>query len=332
MAVDGTAYYNYYNLKGRYTPETPQVPSWKKEYSVTKDEVKSNNRSQEDDAYKAYSKLEDVYYAVSVRNREKYSDVNDLYAYLNEKYYSNSSYNGYSYEEKKAMYFNELEMTLFGCLGGGGNVDDPHLSGDVCDPTDSEKQSYNRKMVSTQIQNILTNSGINLSLLNSSKLIFTIDPFNYMLKVSGVEDDSLAQQIESALNSGNNAKQLFYHILNSNSDNISRDVITKYRALKDFQNVTGLDLRDYSVTDDGFVNADGENALDIYKEYLKSTNAVPSEFKGTAYSYFAEQLQKLSRMNFSEIQDLNLEIGYGQNGLYDISDENIYVSTFNALV
>jgi len=45
------------------------------------------------------------------------------------------------------MYENELKMTLFGCLNGGGNVNDPHIDGAVCDPTESEQKSYNRQMV-----------------------------------------------------------------------------------------------------------------------------------------------------------------------------------------
>ncbi|MBA4687634.1 MAG: DUF4885 family protein [Candidatus Galacturonibacter soehngenii] len=331
MAVEGTAYYNYYNIKGRYSPKTPQIPSWKKEYAVTTDEVRSNNRSQDEDAYKAYSKLEDIYYSVSVRNREKYSNVDDLYTYLNEKYNS-SSFNRYSYEEKKAMYFNELEMTLYGCLGGGGNVDDPHLSQKVCDPTDSEKQVYNRNMVNLQVRNILTNSGFDLSLLSQRSVVLKIDPFYYKLSVIGLEDTSISQQIEQVLNSSNNAKQLFYHILNSNASGISKDVLTKYRALKDFQNVTGLDLRDFFVTQDGFVNAAGENALELYKEYLKSSSAIPSEFKGVAYGHFAEQLGKLAKMDVSKILDLNLEIGLGEYGLYNVTDESIYVSRFDTMV
>lgn len=44
-------------------------------------------------------------------------------------------------------------MTLYGCLNGGGNVNDSHLSENVRDLSDSDKQSYNRKMVNIQIGN-----------------------------------------------------------------------------------------------------------------------------------------------------------------------------------
>jgi hypothetical protein len=331
MAVEGTEYYNYYNIAGRFTPETAQAPAWKKKYSVTTDEVKSSNYSQEEDAYKAYSALEDIYYAASVQNREKYSDVNDLYAHLSEKYLFNKDYSDCSYSEKQAMYFNELNMTLYGCLSNGGNLNDPRLKGEVEDLTDSGKQSYNRQMVNTQIWNIFKNNGIDMSALKNRGLIFTIDPFNYILKVSGTEDESISEKMEAALNSGNNARQLFYHILNSSSSSISQDVLTKYQALKDFQNVTELDLRDFFSTEEGFVNSDGVKALDIYKESLKSSDTIPSEFKSDAYSYFSALLQKLSETDFSEIPDLNLTIGFDSNGLYDISDKIIHVASFNQL-
>ena len=38
-----TAYYNYYNIPYRYTPDTPKTPAWKEELKVVKDQVKSNN-------------------------------------------------------------------------------------------------------------------------------------------------------------------------------------------------------------------------------------------------------------------------------------------------
>lgn len=330
MAVDQSAYYNYYHIKSYDSPNTPQVPEWKKKYAVTTDEIRSNNFSREDDAYEAYSKLEDIYYSVAVRNRQNYSNVIDLYAYLSQKYLFHSDYNGYRYEEKQAMYFNELEMTLYGCLNGGGNVNDPRLTKDVCDPSDTTIQSYNRKMVNIQLQNVLANNGIKLSALYNSKLVFAIDLFHYRLTVYGAEDEKMANQIEQALNRGKNAKQLFYHILNSRINSIPKEIITKYRAIKGFQKVTGLDLRDFIVTEVGFVNLEGKNALEIYREFLKETDSIPNDSKRAAYSYFSEQLQKLAKINFSNIMDLNLEIGYEANKLTLLSDEWIVTNRFHA--
>ena len=134
-----TAFYNYYNISYRYTPEAPKTPAWKEDLKIVKDQVKSNNRDPESERYKAFEKLEDTYYAMGVRNRAKYTTVSQVYAALSEKY-SSDYYKQFSELEVTAMYDNELEMTLFGCLGGGGNLDDPHLKGEVRDVT--EKQAH----------------------------------------------------------------------------------------------------------------------------------------------------------------------------------------------
>lgn len=325
-----TKYVNYYNVKGRYTTEAPQTPAWKKKYEVTTDKIKSKNYSQNSDAYKAYCKLEKTYYSSSVSNRSKYQDVNELSSALGQKYLFSPAYNGYSYSERRAMYENELEMTMYGCLSGGGNVNDPCLSGAVCEPSEEDKSSFNRQMVNSQFQNILSNNGINLGLLNDITL--TIEPFKYQLKISGVDNEELIQRLKEALNKDNNSNQLFFHILHSCSTNISDDVRMKYRVFKDFQNVTGLDLRDFEQTNNVFINKEGETALDVYKESLKTTTSVPNEFKGNAFSYFEGLLGKISKHKFSEIPDLNLSIGYKDGRLYDISNENVQKYTFNISV
>ncbi len=85
MAIE-SYYYNHYNLKGTYTCETPEIPAWKEEYAVTINEISSNNKRQNSDAYKAYCKLEETYYNLSVANREKYDTKDELVAALSKKY------------------------------------------------------------------------------------------------------------------------------------------------------------------------------------------------------------------------------------------------------
>lgn len=329
MDVNST-YYNHYNVKGRYTTETAQTPAWKKKYEVITDEIKSNNYSQNSDAYKAYCKLDETYYSASVSNRAKYKNADELSNALGQKYLFNPAYKDYTYSQRRAMYENEMEMTMYGCLSGGGNLNDPHLSGAVCEPSETEKISYNRQMVNTQFQNILSKFGISLDASDDLKM--TIDPFEYKLKVFGIENKELIQHLEEAFNSGDNSNQLFFHILHNCSTNISDNVRTKYCALKDFQNVTGLDLRDFKQAENGLINNDGTNALDIYKQALKTTKSVPAQFKANAYSYFESLLQKLSKDNFSEIPDLNLSIGYKNGMLYDVSNLDVQKETFNVSV
>ena len=325
-----TAFYNYYNISYRYTPEAPKTPAWKEDLKIVKDQVKSNNRDPESERYKAFEKLEDTYYAMGVRNRAKYTTVSQVYAALSEKY-SSDYYKQFSELEVTAMYDNELEMTLFGCLGGGGNLDDPHLKGEVRDVTEKQAHEYNRKTINMQLCNIFGNAGIDNAMLSKYNMTFSIDPYNYSLKVSGVDDAGLTAMLEKLLNKDHNARELFYHIMHSNRASISDYAKAKYHTLNSFASVTGQDPRQYRQTEAGLVNDRGENILDIYREALKTSDAVPAQFKGTAYNVFEENIRKLLAEGFYRIPDLNLRIGYKDGMLQDLPNEDIMHDSFDQM-
>jgi len=312
MKVNGQSqYFNYYNVKGRYTPETPQTPAWRKAFEVVDDRVESNNHSQESDLYKAYVKLEEIYYDVAVSNRAKYKDKASLMSGLEQKYSATGPYGAYSRDERMAMFRNEMDITMFGVCG---NMTDPRLGGPVKATTDTEQAAYNRQMVNTQLSNILSNAGLDISLLGD--MTFSIEPFDHTLTVLGVDDEK-ATIIEHLLNSDRNSTELFYHIMQSNRSRIDGDVRDKYRAMRDFKEITGEDLRAYRQTESGFVDANGRNALDVYKEALKTTDSVPAQFKGVVYEMFSDSLQSLMGKSFSDIPDLILQIGFSNGELQD---------------
>lgn len=328
--MKNTAYYNYYNISYRYTLDTPKTPAWKEKLKVVKEQVKSNNHDPESERYKAFEKLEDTYYAMGVRNRAKYTTVSQVYAALSEKY-SSDYYKQFSELEVTAMYDNELHMTLYGCLSGGGNVDDPHLKGEVRDVTEKQAHEYNRKTINMQLCNIFGNAGISSDLLNKYNMTFSIDPYNYSLKVLGVDDAGLTAMLEKLLNKDNNSRELFYHILHSNRASISENAKAKYHTLNSFVSVTGQDPRQYRQTESGLVNDKGENILDVYREALKTSDAVPARFKGAAYSVFEENIRKLLAEGYYSIPDLNLNIGYKDGMLQDLSNEDIMHNRFDQM-
>ena len=307
-----TAYYNYYNVKGRYSPETPQTPSWKKLYTETDDKIQSNNHNPESELCQAFLKLEETYYAVSVSNREKYKTEDALKQALAEKYLTGSAYSQYSRTERQAMYQNELNMSLFGC--SSFNLNDPHLNGPVMGETDEERAEYNRQRVNTQINSILANAQIDTGSLG--KITFFIEPYNHTLSVAGVENPDTAAAIESLLNEGRNATELFYHIFKSNYFGLAEDIKTKYRLIQDFKNITGLDLRLFHQTENGLENDSGQNALDLYREGLKTTGSVPAAYKGVAYDLFAEKITLLGE-NFANIPEMPLSIDFENGQLQD---------------
>lgn len=307
-----TAYYNYYNVKGRYSPETPQTPSWKKLYTATEDAIQSNNHNPESELCQAFLKLEETYHAASVSNREKYKTEDALKQALAEKYLTGNAYSQYSRTERQAMYQNELNMTLFGC--SSFNLNDPHLNGHVMGKTDEERAGYNRQMVNTQIGNILSNAQIDINSLG--KITFSIEPYNHTLSVAGVENANMAAAIENLLNDGRNSIELFHHILQSNSYSIAEDIKTKYRLIQDFKNITGLDLRQFHPAGNSLENDNGQNALDLYREALKTTSNVPAEYKGVAYDLFSEKIALLGE-NFANIPEMHLSIAFENEQLQD---------------
>jgi hypothetical protein len=315
MAIE-TVYYNYYNIKDRYTPKAPQKPSWKKDCEVVTDKIQATNGNSESKKNKMYERLEARYYSASVANRSKYRTEDEVYTALWDKYLSNNSkYSGkYNETQRRAMYENELQMTLYGC--GAGNPLDPFAGEGVCQDESfyEEQKSYNRKMVTTQINSLFEANGLN-SLIGSQMLTFTMNPLTYQLSVSGTDDEDLKQKIEEILNKDKNSSELFFHIMRNSSSAISSDARNKYLLMSEFYDATGQDLREYIQRDGGFYDKDGNNALDVFKNGLVESDTTQ---KGETYGYFQDLLRRVSHVDISNVPDMVLSIGYQSGVLMDL--------------
>ena len=75
-----------------------------------------------------------------------------------------------------------------------------------------------RNQIDQSVQTLLAENGIDLAYDTSFRL--TVDPTSYSIKVSGLEDDALAEAIEQALNSGDNGKNLYNHLKLTGSDSV----------------------------------------------------------------------------------------------------------------
>ena len=325
-------YYNYYNVKGRYTVSEPQKTGWEKRYESVEDRIESNNSKKDSELYKAYVKLEDIYYDLGAANRAKYSSYYEMQMAISQKYlFHNSPYYGkYSYTERQAMYQNELSMSAFGYCS---NMMDPRLNGPVYGETDSEKKSYNRQCVNNQINNIFANNGISKTFFTNNSFSFTINPYTYQLNVDGNADKSIISQMEALLNENGNSKELFFHILNSiGSSNVDKNVLAKYRAASMLKEYTDLDIRDFTQTKDGLIDKDGNNILDVFKKKIKESSKVPPEFKGAAYDTFAEYIKQITSTDVNNITNMYLSIGFENGQLKDMSNSNIIKTGFNFAV
>jgi len=194
------------------------------------------------------------------------------------------------------------------------------------DPTQEsvEKKLLNRQKVNEQLQALFSTNGLNIP--KNANLTFTIDPNHFKLVVSGSTDESLVKQIEDILNTSNNTRELFFHIMKSRNDDSTQftpDSLAKFHLVNQIKTVTGYNLKDLSIVNGQFVTDTGANIFDIYKEELLK-NPYTAENARIAASHYGAQLFDLAKNGYDSIPDLVLSIGYENGSLYDIGQKVNY--------
>ncbi|KUF22557.1 DUF4885 family protein [Bacillus sp. G1(2015b)] len=194
------------------------------------------------------------------------------------------------------------------------------------DPTQEsvEKKILNRQKVNEQLQDLFSKNGITIP--KNTNLTFTIDPNNFKLVVSGSTDESLMKQIEDLLNTTNNTRELFFHIMKSRNDDSTQftpDSLAKFHLVNQIKTVTGYNLKDLSIVNGQFVTDNGANIFDLYKEELLK-NPYTAENARIAASHYGAQLFDLAKNGFDSIPDLVLSIGYQNGSLQDIGQKENY--------
>lgn len=325
----GSGYYNYYHDKQRYETQDGKACEVWYNRDLSKEEIQGANAGEwnrESENADLFRKLASSYADIAVQNRAKYQTVNELYSGVYWKYFDkDSAYSSYSQEEKWAMFNNEMTMTRWGVIRSdhvssiSDLLKDPHLDGEVTTNKSTDTREFNSRMLSAQIGNVFKNNGIDLSLLGNSSFRFSVNGMTNKLTVSlrsgnagSTVDADLLKKMTEALNSNNNAKNLFYNLLydGAKQGTSPKDQLAKWGLWNNFQSVTGEDIRTYRQMADGFVNKNGEKARDIFKEALKTTTTVPSQFKGVAYDYFIEQEKKAMQYDIADTADLTLSMTY----------------------
>ncbi|HZK84500.1 MAG TPA: DUF4885 family protein [Desulfosporosinus sp.] len=185
----------------------------------------------------------------------------------------------------------------------------------------AERKGFNRQKVNDQLKQLLDKYQINIP--NDTLLTFTIDPNNYKLTVSGTDDIELSRQLEQALNTADNVKELFVHIIQSRSYNntqFTREKSEKNDLVTVIKNSTGYDLKNLAVVNGKFVTKDGIDILELYKNSLLKNNP----YAGILIEHYGSQLSDLAKNGFDSIPDLFLSIGYGNGSLQDIGQKENY--------
>ncbi|MFI8723001.1 DUF4885 family protein [Bacillus altitudinis] len=194
------------------------------------------------------------------------------------------------------------------------------------DPTQEsvEKKLLNRQKVNEQLQALFSTNGLNIP--KNANLTFTIDSNHFKLVVSGSTDESLIKQIEDILNTSNNTRELFFHIMKSRNDDSTQftpDSLAKFHLVNQIKTVTGYNLKDLSIVNGHFVTDTGANIFDIYKEELLK-NPYTAENARIAASHYGAQLFDLAKNGYDSIPDLVLSIGYENGSLDDIGQKVNY--------
>ncbi|MGD7061634.1 DUF4885 family protein [Bacillus altitudinis] len=267
---------------------------------------------------------------------EKYEKINeqnkrfkDPQSHIYDKYrnpYSSYFRSDLTKVEREAAYTMEMSWARNN-KGGQYDFNDSIFRNEKWyDPTQEsvEKKLLNRQKVNEQLQALFSTNGLNIP--KNANLTFTIDPNHFKLVVSGSTDESLVKQIEDILNTSNNTRELFFHIMKSRNDDSTQftpDTLAKFHLVNQIKTVTGYNLKDLSIVNGQFVTDTGANIFDIYKEELLK-NPYTAENARIAASHYGAQLFDLAKNGYDSIPDLVLSIGYENGSLYDIGQKVNY--------
>ncbi|TFV07615.1 DUF4885 domain-containing protein [Bacillus stratosphericus] len=263
--------------------------------------------------------LDEKYEKINEQNKR----FNDPQDHIYNKYrnpYSSYFRSDLTKPEREAAYIMEMSWARNN-KGGQYDFNDAIFRNEKrYDPTQEsvEKKILNRQKVNEQLQDLFSKNGI--SIPKNTNLTFTIDPNNFKLVVSGSTDESLMKQIEDLLNTTNNTRELFFHIMKSRNDDSTQftpDSLAKFHLVNQIKTVTGYNLKDLSIVNGQFVTDNGTNIFDLYKEELLK-NPYTAENARIAASHYGAQLFDLAKNGFDSIPDLVLSIGYQNGSLQDI--------------
>ena len=317
-------YYNYYNVKGRLNVDKPLDTYAKRMELRNGDELNANSTDPSKGVEGQIRKLQEHLNDTAAANRAIYKDKESLKLGLKKKYFGDE-YNAVTFKwrwdehkELFAMYENELSMSMFGKIS---NLADPRIvqGGESFEEEENRLNKERQSAISAQFGKLLANNGVE----NNGALLIDFDIYEMKAVVSGSENSDNNGKIASLLNElggGKNARQLFYFALKNNgvlSNESQQESLHKWRAVSNFADFTGLDLRDFSLKNGEFVGKDGTKALDLLKVGV-ANSSTPAGFKGVAYEYakgFIDEMASLGGLE--KVPDLKVSIAYDkESGFY----------------
>ena len=313
-------HYNYYNIKGRYSPETPQDWYQKMVDRYESDELRSKGESNNpySDLNQSIHALDEKLAPMGASLRARFSNYDDADKYLCMKYFGTERI-GYtkrdSEPEKFAMYINDLNMVMFGSVRSGYGLEfaDPRINNpEYANATEWDKaeEKAQHDSISNNMAHLLENNGIDIG---DNSLLISINPYSGVngLNIEGLDDVNIKSVLLKALEKNNNsANLLHYGMRNQNIDN---DALTKYRAYSSLKEYTGLDLSELILKDGEYYTADDRSVKDLLIDGIDKSNSVGLEFKGIAFDYVKGLLDSVAEKGWNAMPDLDIKIGYSKD-------------------
>ncbi len=267
--------------------------------------------------------LNDYYPKVVEENNQfenPYNHIWDKYNNISSPYYIQ----GLTKEEREATYTNEFNFQRWGKDSGTydlrdsmfRNRDNSSLNDNV---NVAEEKAFNREKVNTQFQSLLNK--YNITIPQDTKLSFTIDPNTLKATVTGTDDETLTKSVQDVINTADNAKQLFLHIVSSRSDDstqYSGASDSKFNLTQNIKDATGYTLKDLEIKDGKFITPDGTDIVEIYAKKINENSKMSEDHKMMIISADTADLKKLAKDGFDSVPDLVLSIDYQNNSFYDV--------------
>ena len=267
--------------------------------------------------------LNDYYPKVVEENNQfenPYNHIWDKYNNIFSPYYIQ----GLTKEEREATYTNEFNFQRWGKDSGTydlrdfmfRNRDNSSLNDNV---NVAEEKAFNREKVNTQFQSLLNK--YNITIPQDTKLSFTIDPNTLKATVSGSDDETLTKSAQDVIDTADNSKQLFLHIISSRSDDSTQyndKSDTKFNLVQQIKNETGYNLKDLEIKDGKFVTADGTDVFQIYAKKINENPNISDFTKQMTISFYGSNLSELAQNGFDSVPDLVLSIDYQNGSFYDV--------------
>ena len=271
------------------------------------------------DGYKALKNALSAKYAIVSKAASSYCDKEQ---YLQDKYFNKSSRiyeSDLSESERSVGYRNEKSYLTKGSVDGVNMSDSLfrgiEINGDIFD---RDRLTFERETINSQIRNIVSAAGISPDDIPDT-CTFSVDPYSKEITVNGTDEDMKAA-MESALNVGDNGKNLFLHIYHvagqGGSEQITPDSRMKYQAFARVNELTGLDISRMSERDGTFFTDSGEDILDVTDKAIE--DSVPPDYRKQMRDWVHSLISGVSEKGWNNIPDLTLDIMFGSSGLRDI--------------